>query len=274
MDRSPPRAVTIDDLEFRAQSDPKDHQCLWIPYLKGHAVMEMFDEWLGGPGLWKDHYEPVVLDGLEVVKCWISVLCPVGDEFEWVTKENVGSYPASSYGDDGPTNRIKGGYSDAFKRCASRSWGVGRTVYDLGPVWAACSVGTNGKAKESKDTLPEIRRKLSDRYGIELAGDGLRTKFGSGATETTSDDNPFPPDHGTSKRPPSTNGAAASSKPSGPLGASRAFSAVDAASRGRLKGALEEKGWWPLPNPTKIREEPGLDGLIVDFIEAREWLEI
>jgi hypothetical protein len=156
-----PRPLTFDDLEFKVDgNDSKRNNQTWAPivaYIKGHKVSEILDDWVG-PLNWRDHYETWELDGAEMIRCYISIRF----EGEWVTKEDVGSYSASFGGDSG--NSRKGGISDAFKRCASRKWGVGRRVFDLSRRSAPVGLNKNSKPVVTNDTLDYLVKQYKVGY--------------------------------------------------------------------------------------------------------------
>lgn len=175
-----PRELRFEDLEFRADAKPAEgsNRTRFVPYLKAHSVTTMFDEWCG-PLNWKSHFETIIMDGKEMVRCYISVaradltseiVTKVNDgsggvsteryfKNEWVTKEDVGAYPEMA-GESSKANERKGGISDALKRCASRQWGIGRRVYDLETVWAPCK----DKGYPTDETLPDIARQYGGMF--------------------------------------------------------------------------------------------------------------
>src|SRR3546814_8410857 len=73
-------------------------------------------------GLWQDRYAET---GKGRRICTISILCGV----QWISKSDGAG--------DTAVEGEKGAISDAFKRFAVK-WGVGRYLYDIDAVWAAC----------------------------------------------------------------------------------------------------------------------------------------
>jgi len=151
---SAPRAE-FDDIEWRVDSAPyprgNGHVARFVPYLKAHSVARMLDEWVGVDG-WSDRY---VVVG-KALECHLTV----GD----VTKVDAGVSPG---GDDNMA--VKGTYSDAFKRCASIKWGVGRNVYALEGVWAPVDVKTRGDketARENDLSLKVIRERYDEMTAL------------------------------------------------------------------------------------------------------------
>lgn len=265
-----PRPITFDDLEFRVGSNDTypdnrgGQRCLWVPYLQGDAVYEMFDEWVGDPLNWKTHFEEVTMNGGLAVKCYISIWSP--DHEAWVTKEDVGGYSRGDGGGDDASNSIKGGVSDAFKRCASRQWGVGRQVYKLRPVYASCGVNNRGKPIGNAETKGDIFRRLKALdLGFDLAGTGARTRIQgqveSGEELGTEQDDPAPRRITKGRREEA--GAAA---PTVPL-PSEAFMAVPKEKRPIVRAGLEGAGMWPLMPPAEARTEQDRAAAVVAKIE-------
>lgn len=120
----------VDAIHWRAQSITQDKsKALALAYLDARDVMNRLDD-VVGPAGWTDTYEETPSGRLI---CRLSVLTPDG---VWVMKSDGAG--------DTDVEGQKGAISDAFKRAAVK-WGIGRYLYDLGNVWAACEVGQNGK---------------------------------------------------------------------------------------------------------------------------------
>lgn len=175
---SNPPQVSLDRVEWRIDSKPFEgrtkgsHVARFVPYLDSRDVAAGLDEWVGCAG-WTDTYEwkNVPDEGgghVPGIVCTISVRDP--ESGDWVSKTDIGV----------PSNMQpqKGGVSDAFKRCASIKWGVGRSVYDLPTIWAVCAVDKRGNAKPNKDTEGSIKAELK-RLGI--TAESIRTQFSGGA---------------------------------------------------------------------------------------------
>lgn len=173
--QNPPQ-VSLDRVEWRVDSKPFEgkaggHVARFVPYLDSRDVAAGLDEWVGCAG-WTDSYEwkNVPDDKGEhtpAIVCTISLRDP--ETGEWVSKIDVGV----------PSNMqpAKGGVSDAFKRCASIKWGVGRSVYELPTIWAKCEVDRKGNARASRDTAGSIAAELK-RQGI--TAENIRTQFSGG----------------------------------------------------------------------------------------------
>lgn len=162
-------AVPLAEVEWRVDGKPstKDGQtsCRFVPYLDALWVSQALDEWLGH-ACWSDEYEVVTIGGKDAVLCRIGVCVGEG---QWVTRTDIG-VPSNFEGQ-------KGAVTDAFKRCASRKWGVGRNVYDLPTLWAPCrTFQSNGKdqAAPNKDSLPAIMRELKSRGFTDADGGKVR----------------------------------------------------------------------------------------------------
>lgn len=161
-------SVPLAEVEWRVDGKPttKDGQtsCRFVPYLDALWVSQALDEWAGAEN-WQDDYEVVSIGGKDAMLCRLSV--KLGGE--WVRKTDAGV--ASNF------EGQKGAVTDAFKRCASRKWGVGRNVYDLPTLWAPCRTYTaNGKeqAAPNRDSLPAIMRELKNRGFDDAHGGKVR----------------------------------------------------------------------------------------------------
>lgn len=139
----------FDDIEWRIDTQPwprdNGHVAMFVPYLKAHSVARLLDEWVGAAA-WSDEYVPVS-NGLE---CHLTIL--------GVTKIDVGVAPAGE-----AQMSVKGIYSDAFKRCASIKWGVGRNVYQLEGLWAPVKVVDKGGKQQARET-PESLKSIRQQY--------------------------------------------------------------------------------------------------------------
>lgn len=152
--------IPLADVEWRVDSKPYErssgHVCRYVPYLNAPIVADLFDRWVG-PFNWSDSYELASMAGRTVLWCHITVITGMDDPI--VTKSDLGVPPA---GDDGDLSD-KGLVSDAFKRCATLKWGVGRNVYMLPTLWAPCEVGGDGKARPPKDIGQVLIRMLREQ---------------------------------------------------------------------------------------------------------------
>lgn len=137
----PPEAI-----HWRAQTLTQDKsKALALAYLDARDVMDRLDAAVG-PANWRDSYEETPTGRL---LCTLSIRI----DGEWISKSD-GAGNTDVEGE-------KGAISDALKRAAVK-WGVGRYLYDLGNVWAACETGQNGKWKSWKpEALQEFARNLA-----------------------------------------------------------------------------------------------------------------
>jgi hypothetical protein len=164
--------VPLVDVKWRIDSAPYERNtsvtgwvARWVPYIDASTAAQLMDEWVG-PENWADHYEQIKVLNQEAMACYLTVYLPGGSA---VTKIDVGVSPR---GQEGSDMDVKGIYSDAFKRCAIIKWGVGRNVYGLPSVWAACGTYEKGDkkvAKEDKSSLPDIYRQVADTAKAKAA---------------------------------------------------------------------------------------------------------
>lgn len=114
----------VNDIEWRVQSATSKngggYRLLVLPYITSRAIMKRLDKVVGP--FWKDQYEPVLVQSAPALRCILSL--KIGDE--WISRED-----AAELSDIEP---IKGGYSNALKRCATK-WGPGRYLYNLPQYW-------------------------------------------------------------------------------------------------------------------------------------------
>lgn len=258
-----PRTLRFSDLEFKIQSGPYEsrkrqgvYYATVAPYLRGHVVAEMMDEWVGPLG-WKDHYEPVTLNGIDMMLCYLSVWDETTQS--WIVKEDVGSFSADGYGDDGKANARKGGYSDALKRCASRKWGAGRKVYDLRAVKAP----VDAWAKKGSDKLTG---KITDET-LEFVEGLYREEFpwleGELHRDTPVDLNPEPtqpppedthdtpdPEPETKTKGPVKSKAAQDAVPQEVLDLQKRMMELTGDKAKMAKDTLQAAGLWPIRDIT------------------------
>lgn len=111
--------LTTHEIEWRVQSQTKDGQkIIVVPYITNRCVMQRFDEQFGWAG-WQNEIREIEGGFL----CSITVTLPSGE----IIKKTDG---ASRTG----IEPIKGGISDAMKRCAVQ-FGLGRALYDFPKVF-------------------------------------------------------------------------------------------------------------------------------------------
>lgn len=111
--------LTAQEVEWRVQTQTKDGQkIIVVPYVTNRTVMQRFDEQFGWAG-WQNEIKEI--DGGFL--CTITVVLPGG---EIVRKTDGASRTA--------VEPIKGGISDAMKRCAVQ-FGLGRALYDFPKVF-------------------------------------------------------------------------------------------------------------------------------------------
>lgn len=192
---SNPPDVALERVEWRIDSDAFErsggHVARFVPYLDSRDVAAGLDEWVGCAG-WSDTYEwKNVPDGkgdtTAGIVCTIAIRDP--ESGEWVSKTDIGV----------PSNMeaAKGGVSDAFKRCASIKWGVGRSVYELPTIWAKVELH-KGKPRASRDTAGSIKAELK-RLGI--TAESIRTQFSNTETDVeVATEAPPPRDTGQSEK--------------------------------------------------------------------------
>lgn len=99
--------------------------CIIIPYLQARAVQERLDSVFGFEN-WEDAYRQT-----NSGKGWICTL-KVTTPDKIIYKENGA--------DETNIESTKGGISDSFKRVASSGYGIGRYLYELEAIFAACSM--------------------------------------------------------------------------------------------------------------------------------------
>ena len=111
--------LTAHEIEWRVQSQTKDGQkIIVVPYITNRCVMQRFDEQFGWAG-WNNEIKEI--DGGFL--CIITVALPDGKS---VSKTDGASRTG--------IEPVKGGISDAMKRCAVQ-FGVGRALYDFPKVF-------------------------------------------------------------------------------------------------------------------------------------------
>ncbi|MDB5240071.1 MAG: repair protein Rad52 [Spirosoma sp.] len=105
--------VRAEEIEWRYQSATKDGQkVIVVPYITNRCVMERFDAQFGWDG-WENSFDQVETGFI----CTITVTLPDGRR---VSKSDVASRTG--------IEPVKGGCSDAMKRCAVQ-FGLGRDLY-------------------------------------------------------------------------------------------------------------------------------------------------
>lgn len=179
--------VPLADVKWRVDGKPNDakNSVRYVPYMDATTVAALLDEWVG-PCNWRDEYESAPGKGLY---CHLSVRDPDGGD--WVTKTDIG-VPSNFEGE-------KGEVSDAFKRVATIKWGVGRNVYHLPTMWAACRVDQKGNAWPTDRTIPEIIQKLKSS-GYDDAAAAEATTGQDNSPDTTGEDSPISPDNAEALR--------------------------------------------------------------------------
>jgi hypothetical protein len=111
--------LTAHEIEWRVQSQTKDGQkIIVVPYITNRCVMQRFDEQFGWAG-WNNELKEI--DGGFL--CTITVSLPDGKS---VSKTDGASRTG--------IEPVKGGISDAMKRCAVQ-FGLGRALYDFPKVF-------------------------------------------------------------------------------------------------------------------------------------------
>lgn len=252
----PPEEISHADLEWRPQGHPwkssNEWWCVWVPYLKASTVASMMSGWIK-PGLWRAKYQETSVDGKSALECRIEIY----NGLEWVAYYNVGNATA--------IEAVKGAYSDAFKRTATMTIGVGRDVYKLPNIKAPCRV----REKDGKtyingpvnDTDRVIRNVL---VGMEIHLSEIRAVDSDGNSSESEEDEfrrtreleAGPPVSGPQETPesrpaPNTAGEPSSGRREANSGAS---GGVVAELMSKLKGApaqdamkaLKKANLWPV----------------------------
>lgn len=113
------KPLTASEIEFKIQSS-KNGKTLVVPYIDNRCVMARFDAQFGWDG-WENKFEAV--DGGFL--CTITVKTADGRS---VSKQDAASRTG--------IEPVKGGCSDAMKRCAVQ-FGLGRDLYDYPKIYLA-----------------------------------------------------------------------------------------------------------------------------------------
>jgi hypothetical protein len=117
-------------VEWRAQTFKKDgSEALALAYVDARSIMARLDEVMG-PANWRDEY--LYAGNRTFCTLYLRI------NKEWIGKSDVS--------DDSNMEAAKGGASGAFKRAAVK-WGIGRYLYDVDAVWAACNAYKNKNDK-------------------------------------------------------------------------------------------------------------------------------
>lgn len=145
-----------EDLEWRVQVTTKDKtRGLAVPYVTNRAIQERLDD-VVGPDCWYNEYRPWHANGEKKAQiCGITILFDDKPITKWDGAEDSDIEP------------IKGGLSDAMKRCAVQ-WGIGRVLYKMDTVWV--DVEPQGRSVAIKSGE---RSKLDKAYTDTLARLGL-----------------------------------------------------------------------------------------------------
>jgi hypothetical protein len=128
-----------DEIEWRIGSTTQDKsKGLAMPYVTNRAIQNRLDE-IFGPFGWRNEFKLWKADSQ---LCGISIRDP--EMGEWVTKWDGA--------DNSNMEAIKGGLSDAMKRCAYQ-WGIGRYLYEVPSVWVR--LDASGRKMAETPRLPE-----------------------------------------------------------------------------------------------------------------------
>lgn len=163
------------EIEWRPQGKPRQNRrgglvVLAVPYVRARAIMDRLDA-ACGPGGWACSYERWGETG---VKCRISVKVSHGDGAEWIAREDGA--------DETKVEPTKGGFSSALKRAAVL-WGIGRYLYTVPPVWAACT--ERGQLAEIPQLPPEFLP-IADASSVESQNETRAAQGGKRAAPTNS----------------------------------------------------------------------------------------
>ena len=144
------------DIQWRVGSTTKDKaKGQALGYVDARAVMDRLDDAVG-PGNWYDTYTASAAGN--GIQCAIFVKI----DGEWVGKMDAAQFEKP---DESKPNeidmRLKGAYSDAFKRAAVK-WGIGRYLYKLDAVWVPLK---DGRYITENPKLPEWALPDSEKRG-------------------------------------------------------------------------------------------------------------
>lgn len=162
------RPFTVDAVKWKLQTNPNTKgNAMVVAYIDARLVAERLNALLGDR--WSDEYLPIVHsadDSKLAVRCRITLHGPPD-----LSVEDVGTFP---HGTDDV--RIKGGYSDAFKRAAVKL-GVGVSLYSIPTQWLNLQKGDLRQVGRTIVIEPQGRHKLRSAYMAWLDATG-KAAFG------------------------------------------------------------------------------------------------
>ena len=154
------------DIGWRLQYVDKDKlEGFAVPFIDARAISDRLDA-VVGQNRWKDTYEQWHSSQEEVsgrdgtaVKKVNSQLCTIYI-YDEELKEWIGKTDGAENTD---IESVKGGLSDAFKRCAVK-WNIGRYLYKFEPVWVKAKKRNRGYVIDDTE-----RSKLDAAYNAHVA---------------------------------------------------------------------------------------------------------
>lgn len=159
-----------EDLEWRVQTAvTAKERGLVVPFVTNRAIQERLDSVVGAEN-WYNDFKPWhrfttknKSSERTVDKEVISQLCGIFIYFEDLQRW-IGKWDGAENTD---IEAVKGGLSDSMKRAAYQ-WGIGRTLYKMGDVWADIEKrGRNWFIKESeRPKLDQAYLNLLDRLQL------------------------------------------------------------------------------------------------------------
>lgn len=132
------RPFTAAAVKFKPLTKPNDGKSSAAFYIDARLVAERLNAAVG-PGEWSDDYS-LIAEGRETPALYYPIVCRL--TVLGVTKSDVGQ-GANTVLDE---KAWKSAYSDALKRAAVK-FGIGAYLYGIPRLYAAVTVGNDGKAK-------------------------------------------------------------------------------------------------------------------------------
>ena len=174
--------LKVDDIELKVKSCTENGMQILL-YKTERVDAERLSEVFGGK--WKrEHY----IDANKNVVCKISIY---DEEIkEWISRENVG--------DSGEIEKIKGCYTDSFKR-AGYSWGIGTELYNSPFIWinnTNCPMKPNKSGKFEPEERGFLKKCVVSKFQIvnqmvfveiKKKNDVLFTNFNTNTQQNTNE---------------------------------------------------------------------------------------
>lgn len=169
------------DVEWKIFERNEDNtKGLAVPFIKNRAIQERLDE-VFTPFGWRNDFEKWH-DNSQLCSISIEVENSSGG-IEWISKKDgAGNTRLES---------IKGGLSDAMKRCAVQ-WGIGRYLYSLPDIWVHI-VQKEGDFVIHEEELPRLRtfletKKVPSELVMEIDPPKLSKKSNNSLNSNESED--------------------------------------------------------------------------------------